>query len=414
MNSLPPNILPNPIGYCTNVHAGTSLDQVKQNLTKHAASVRSSLGKTNSLPVGLWLSNEASNELDGESLKAWRDWLAKHHFLPYTFNGFPFNDFHQDVVKHNVYLPTWAEKTRLDYTVRLAHILDAILPTGETGTISTLPLGWPSRPKNREALRLVDALSSNDRVQMIESASNLKRLAVELDRIHQSTGRLIKVCIEPEPGCILDTAPDTVFFFHELLFDDKSCRELVKKHIGVCHDICHSAVMFEAQQEAIGLYRNAEIDIGKIQVSAAIEAYPSTQSAVDELQQYAEPKYLHQTVICQSNQTQFLEDLGIALANISNGAADDSRWRVHYHVPIFLDKIGQLKTTQHEIAECLAALEKSPSGFGDIHFEVETYAWNVLPEQHRQPTLAAGIAREIEWFETLFEKFAATKGNEAR
>ena len=52
------------VGYCTNVHAGTSLDAVNQNLLTHAVQVREELLESDSdrsqpLPVGLWLSNEA-------------------------------------------------------------------------------------------------------------------------------------------------------------------------------------------------------------------------------------------------------------------------------------------------------------------------------------------------------------------
>ena len=31
------------------------------------------------------------------------------------------------------------------------------------------------------------------------------------------------------------------------------------------------------------------------------------------------------------------------------------------------------------------------------HFEVETYAWNVLPEEHQVANLADGIAKEMAW-----------------
>jgi hypothetical protein len=31
------------------------------------------------------------------------------------------------------------------------------------------------------------------------------------------------------------------------------------------------------------------------------------------------------------------------------------------------------------------------------HFEVETYAWNVLPEELRVDDLAEGIAKEMQW-----------------
>jgi hypothetical protein len=31
------------------------------------------------------------------------------------------------------------------------------------------------------------------------------------------------------------------------------------------------------------------------------------------------------------------------------------------------------------------------------HFEVETYTWDVLPEEFRREGIVAGISREVEW-----------------
>jgi len=38
------------------------------------------------------------------------------------------------------------------------------------------------------------------------------------------------------------------------------------------------------------------------------------------------------------------------------------------------------------------------------HFEVETYAWSVLPAELRQQELADGIAAELLWFANLAER----------
>ena len=38
------------------------------------------------------------------------------------------------------------------------------------------------------------------------------------------------------------------------------------------------------------------------------------------------------------------------------------------------------------------------------HFEVETYAWGVLPPELQQPDLAAGIADEMAWFRGAWQK----------
>lgn len=389
------------IGYCTNVHAGTTLEQVKQNLLTHACEVHRALGKSTALPIGLWLSDTASNELSPDALAAWRDWLCEHQLKPYTLNGFPFSDFHQDVVKHDVYLPTWAEPSRLEYTFRLAQILDAILPKGEVGTISTLPISWPTGRKNRLGANWIDSLSNVDRACVVESAKNLKTLALRLADLQQSSGRLIKVCLEPEPGCVLDTAGDIASFFEQLLFDDSANREIVQQHIGVCHDVCHSAVMFEPQQTAIQIYRDAGIDIGKIQISSAIEMPSYCDANVNALRAFAEPRYLHQTVIRNVGSDVFFEDLSLALAQPIDQIEPTSPWRVHFHVPIYLERLGFLKTTQSEIKECIAAMAKLPDKPHPTHYEVETYAWSVLPEQHAQSSLPLGIAEEIHWFEQL-------------
>lgn len=389
------------IGYCTNVHAGVSLEQVKKNLASHASEVRKQTASDRSLPVGLWLSDQASRELDSETLKHWQSWLAEKELLPFTINGFPFSDFHQDVVKQDVYLPTWAEKPRLDFTVRLAKILDAILPAGQVGSISTLPLGWPIHPKDRSQTSLLNALHPDDHAMVIRTAKHLKQLAIELGRIHQQTGRIVKVCLEPEPGCILDTAADVAWFFQEMLFDDTSTRSLVQQHLGVCHDVCHSAVMFEPQQEAIQTYHQAGIDIGKIQVSSAVELPYDSDAAMAELQAFDEPRYLHQTVVAGKLQNHFYEDLSLAMSNRDVHRGVDGAWRVHFHVPIFLADLGHLATTQNEIRRCMDAIKGLPSESRPTHFEIETYAWNVLPAKYGQPSLSMGIAKEIEWFKQL-------------
>ena len=401
------------VGYCTNVHPGTSLDAVNQNLLTHAVQVREQLTASDAdqsqpLPVGLWLSNQAAMELGETELLRWRDWLAETHLLPYTFNGFPYSDFHQPVVKHRVYLPTWAEQARLDYTVKLAHVLDSILPVDEVGTISTLPIAWPQA---NEIAGLTGPLETQTNSLLVASAKQLKQLATELDRILQTNGRLIKVGIEPEPGCVLDSADDVVKFFQRYLFDDLDA-ERVRRHIGVCHDVCHSAVMFESQQTAIDAYRHAGIDICKVQVSSAIEGVldgHEDKATWAALQGFAEPKYLHQTNLraTDNKSTEFYEDLHLAIEQHAESDSFRGQIRVHFHVPIFMQTLGVLKTTQHEISECLTALRKTPADVQQEttmpHFEVETYAWNVMPQQYQQSSLASGIAEEIRWLCDLLQ-----------
>ena len=386
------------IGYCGNVHPGRTIDEVKQNLTKFALDVKSQVRPNEPMGIGLWLSDTAGRELDDRNrLLEFRDWLAEHDLIPFTLNGFPFGDFHQAVVKHDVYRPTWAEPARLDYTVRLAEILNVLLPPSVDGTISTLPLGWP-----------VDGTASHiDDDSFWElSARNLQTCAQRLDQIAQTSGRNICVCIEPEPGCILDTCDDIVQFFDQHLMPPPSSPRLVYNYIGVCHDICHSAVMFEEQSTAVTEYRDAGILIGKVQVSSAVNVDFDSGSEEErrlkrqQLGSFAEPKYLHQTSVRVGDDVKFFEDLQLALE--SAGDVPSGQWRVHFHVPIFSESLDLIGTTQSDIERCIATIKNS--GEPLPHFEVETYAWNVLPQQHQFDSLADGIAKEVAWFDALMSQ----------
>ena len=396
------------VGYCTNVHAGMTLDEVKANLEKYATAVRERVvSDDGQLGVGLWLSFQTTQELlTAEAKIDFRDWLAERHLAPYTVNGFPFGNFHQSVVKREVYQPTWADSERLEYTCRLADI-QSVLFAGQRSTISTLPLAWPF-PQNRT------------REFKIGCAHNLIKLTEHLVRVQDQTGKRIVICIEPEPGCLFDTATGLVDYFEEFLFAncDAASEANVRRHIGVCHDICHSAVMFESQETALSTYVNAGVEVAKVQVSSAIEADFRELETIqriellERLQQFAEPRYMHQTSVKSFDEgeigdaihgsrdagclgkVKFFEDLPVAIQM----AGDDPRglWRIHFHVPIFQQYYGLIGSTQSDISSFLDSMKRLQL---KPDLEIETYAWNVLPASLQEKTLDQSLAREIEWFQ---------------
>ena len=372
------------LGYCTNVHAGATLAAVKANLAQHACAVRERVCPGEPLGIGLWLPEDAAREI-ADDAAPFAEWLGAHGLDVFTFNGFPQGDFHDGVVKHAVYAPTWADEARLDYTLRLARILGAIVRAGEAASISTLPLGW--RP----------AMTGHD-VEL--AAHHLRTCAAALARLEAETGRLIHVDLEPEPGCVLDRSDDVVRFFRDHLLPGGD-EATIRRHVRVCHDVCHAAVMVESQDAALHAYAAAGIAVGKVQLSCALVApfdglAPEERAAAwRELGAFHEPRYLHQTTVVDRDGTtgaareRHFEDLPAAMA----GGAATGTWRVHFHVPVFLAEIGRLRTTQPELIECLAAVR----GADVRQFEVETYAWDVLPAHLRIEPLAEGIARELSW-----------------
>ena len=131
------------LGYCTNVHAGASWEQTRNNLEKHAVAVRELACPDEPMGIGLWLSARSARELiEQEQVDGLRDFLDEHGLLAYTFNGFPHGDFHREVVKHRVYEPDWSDPARVDYTRDLIEILTRLLGADRQGSISTLPIGF--------------------------------------------------------------------------------------------------------------------------------------------------------------------------------------------------------------------------------------------------------------------------------
>jgi hypothetical protein len=374
-------------GYCTNVHAGADLEQTRTNLERFAVAVKRRVSPNAPMGIGLWLSASAARKLVNEQgTGAFADWLGNAGLVPFTLNGFPFGDFHRTVVKHQVYLPTWAEPARIDYTRNLITIQDHLLPPGRAGSISTLPLAWGSPPPAAD--------------ELAKAAAALRQVAGELARLEKEKGRLITLCLEPEPGCVIQYSADLVRFFEEYLLRGTD-EAVVRRHLCVCHDVCHAAVMFEDQAEVLRRYRAAGIVVGKAQVSSAVAlpldriAPQDRATALRQLGEFAEDRYLHQTMVRTAPEAApiFYEDLPAALTTAGPKAAGE--WRVHFHVPIYLKRFGHLEAMQQAILDCLrtAAAHNTSS-----HFEVETYAWGVLPPELRQPDLAAGIAQELEWF----------------
>ena len=65
---------------------------------------------------------------------------------------------------------------------------------------------------------------------------------------------------------------------------------------------------------------------------------------------------------------------------------------MHFHVPIFVERYGELESTQDHLR---AVLELVASGVTN-HLEIETYTWDVLPADLKASPVDS-IAREYEW-----------------
>ncbi|MFT7561077.1 MAG: hypothetical protein ACI93R_003002 [Flavobacteriales bacterium] len=387
------------LAYCANVHPGTRAADIEKNILSITSRLRRQL-TLDMMHAGLWVCENALEEYKTpESIVRLQSLLKKESLKVVTLNGFPQVDFHQDIVKQTVYLPSWADVERLEYTKGLATLLAEILPEDENiGTISTVPLGYRIgwTPDQH-------ALACQHLCEFTEYAENIER----------RTGKHIRLCLEMEPGCVLETTPQVIEFFSDTFAQHASesgfSQARIRRYIGLCYDVCHQAVMQEDIAESVRAITVAGIIIGKVQISSALKADISPATLV-KLQEFAEPKYMHQTTRCDDNgQVIFADDLSDIIS--------DSQWKkspawwIHYHLPIQIARLDDpdcegyaLSTTRDQIEaflDQLANLSYAP------HIEIETYTWNVLPQRQRANSddlLINGLSAEYAWLHSAMQQ----------
>jgi sugar phosphate isomerase/epimerase len=386
--------------YCTNIHRGETWPEVLATLERHLPAVKARFSPDRSFGVGLRLSAVAAAALrDQNAFAQLRDLLDAHDLYVFTINGFPYGPFHGVRVKEEVYQPDWQHEERLTYTDLLADLLADLLPdeAGLEGSVSTVPGTF--KPLSKPA-GVVERI-----------AENLVRHVAHLVLLRARTGRTIALALEPEPYCFLETIEETVRFFEQHLFADAAVDRLanlcglsrgdaevaLRRHLGVCYDVCHAAVEYEDPRGGLDALRAAGIRVPKLQLSAALRIAEVDAAKADRLHQFDEPVYLHQVVERRGGTLTRYLDLPQAFEALdaSGDASGEPReWRIHFHVPIFLDEIEHFSTTQNFLREILAIHREDPIS---AHLEVETYTWDVLPERDRQDDVATAIGRELAW-----------------
>jgi len=387
--------------YCTNIHPGKNWSDDFKALQENFPIIKQSVAPDQPLGLGLRLSNISSLELaKDDALTEFKQWLKENEAYVFTMNGFPYGEFHRTVVKEDVHTPDWTTDARRDYTIRLFRILQSLLPEGMDGGISTSPLSY------RHWFKTTDDLDQAKRTATL----NVIEVIKELIAIAKQTGQIMHLDLEPEPDGILETGREFIDWFENDLLplgipaiensfnvDSDEAASLIKKHLCLCYDVCHFAIGFEAHNEVLKELELKDIKVGKIQISAALKAdlnkpEEEKQRIKSSFQTFNEPTYLHQVVALKKDGGLIrYSDLTPALDDFENH--ETTQWRAHFHVPISIKEIGVLESTQDDITTVLELQKNAPF---TNHLEVETYTWEVLPEQLKLP-IAQSISNELNW-----------------
>ena len=272
-------------------------------------------------------------------------------------------------------------------------MLADVCPPGIAPSIQSAPLGFKPRVTDDGVVK-----SYTDHVLSV---------VAHLIALEDRTGRTVQLALEPEPYCFLETTDETIDYFTHHLYSGASVEKLAKlaqvpiaeanaalrRHLGIVYDICHQAVEYENITESLQKLVDAGVPIFKLQEAAALYVPDVTKGAVDTLKRYAKTIYLTQTI-------QKMDGKLIKFLNVDDAIAAFEKnpgpreWRTHIHVPVFLDDLGQFRTTRFAIEDALRFHKEKPLS---RHLEVETYTWDMLPDSLKSGDIVDYICRELEW-----------------
>ena len=370
------------LAYCTNIHRGEGWNETFHGLNEYTLKVKEKVSQSDPFAIGLRLGYKAALELSetgSRNLDEFIKWLHHNNCYIFSINGFPYGQFHGSRVKEQVYSPDWTFDSRVEYTNLLFDILAEILPSGMSGSVSTLPGSF------KEFIQ-------DDTQQGNVIIENLARCGKHINDLIEKTGKDLHLGLEPEPLGWFENTPETLSFFkrfrniHGDEFDNV---------IGVNYDTCHLAIEYENAKESLLLLKNNNIKISKIHLSSALKLKPNQQT-VDSLKEYQDDVYLHQVIAkLQNGDLIRFKDLPDAIENFLKGNCNDDEWRVHFHIPLHASPDSLFDDTRDHIKDTLSVLSSDPEMCK--HLEMETYTWEVLPNSMQSNSVVDQLSLEYDW-----------------
>jgi hypothetical protein len=381
--------------YSTLVHPADDWEQLYHSLITYLPKVKARIAGNRSFGVCIRLSASSAQTLAASAAERdkLKKFLSDNDMYIYTANAFVYGHFKGAAVKEQVYEPDWRSQERVQYTINVADVLADVCPPGSAPSIQTAPLGFKARVTG------ADVVASY--------TENVLRVVAHLIALEAKTGRTVQLAIEPEPFCFLETTDETIAYFNDYLFTGPAAERLAKlahipvaeaigalrRHLGIVYDICHQAVEYENITESLQKLVDAGVPIFKLQEAAALYVPEVTQAAVDTLKRYAKTIYLTQTLEKRNGKINRYLNVDDAIAAFEKDPGP-REWRTHIHVPVFLDDLGQFRTTRFAIEDALRFHKQRPLS---RHLEVETYTWDMLPESLKTGDIVDYVCRELDW-----------------
>lgn len=202
------------LGYSTLVHPGDTWQEMRDSVAAFVPAVKRRVAPGQPMGLSLRLSGASVHALarDPGERTAFAEYLRSEDLYVYTVNAFPYGPFKGRAVMEQVYEPDWTTEERTRYTMGVADVLVDITEPRVEPSIQSAPLAFR---RNVSGDAYVEAFTRN-----------LLRVVAHLVDLERRTGRRVKLALEPEPFCFLETTEETVRYFEEHVFSATGTRLL--------------------------------------------------------------------------------------------------------------------------------------------------------------------------------------------
>lgn len=381
------------ITYCSNIFKNNNGTQLLNSLNKYKKEFKSY--KDISICVSNNIINELNEKKNLNKILTWKKINKKN--IP-LINGFVYKNFHQNLIKENIYYPDWTKKERFNFTKNTIFFAQKINKRSKICGISTLPITYKLWIKNNTKYNIKKAINFFFEILKI------------LIKIKKYKNILIHIDIEPEPFCLLEDCKDFIYFFKSWILPEleekikiylnvkkNKAKNVITKHLNLCFDICHSAVMFENQKLSLDLIKKFKIKIGRVQISSAIKIKKINKHNFNHLNFLNKSPFLHQSLM-KLNNLKYIKNNDFKNIKIINNEII-KEIRIHCHVPIYKKKItNNIYTTQKELKNSLMNILKYDF---TRNLEIETYTYNMLYK--KKSNKIKSMIKEYNWLINLIK-----------
>ncbi len=350
--------------YCSNIFKVNNINKLIDNINKYIESITD---KKRNIGISLCISNQILKKLRNQNtiskIKTWQ--INNKIYIP-SINGFVYQKFHKKHIKEKIYSPDWTSINRFYFTKNLILLSNSLRVHKKTINISTLPLSYKNWSKKTD----IDHI-------LYSSVKNITMLINTEIQLNIKNRYYTTIDIEPEPTCTIEDYKTLInfnqYWLNPAQLKNHNSITKLKKHIGVCYDICHLSTMFCKHEKTINILKRKKININKIQISSSLKTIiPKNKKHLSKIKKNLillnKSNFLHQSNFKKQKNLEKYTDINKMLNIVET--KKNYELRIHCHIPIYKKKFKCIDTTYTDIEKITKLLKHNHIS---KNLEIETY-----------------------------------------